>query len=106
MRLIHYNPQWLNLGERFGLGITMECLNHSGHLSAILFSNPVDGGPPFQGSSWNQMLELVGSQLFRGCGDFRWERKGDTFETLTLLPSVNMHSCGHFNIESGEIKVC
>lgn len=36
----------------------------------------------------------------------KWHRSGDTFETLTLSPSVNCEGFGHWhgNIAGGEVK--
>lgn len=39
-------------------------------------------------------------------GSFKWEREGDTFETLTLKPSVDASGWGHWHgwITNGEVK--
>lgn len=59
----------------------------------IPLANPLDGGPP---------LEPERS---------RWLREGDTFESLTLAPSIRRiphdGSCGwHGFIRRGEIETC
>lgn len=51
---------------------------------AILFENPLDGGPALPGTTWI--------------------RTGDTFDTLTLTPSVLNRGCGwHGWIRNGEV---
>lgn len=75
-RLIELAPRWLHSGEgRAGMGVSFECPCCSGtdHCIRLVvwFSNPIDGGTPMPG------------------GTYRWRRIGDTFETLTLIPSVD-----------------
>lgn len=53
----------------------------------VLFSNPPDGGPPVP----------PGSQLPGENDGRRWQRTGDTLETLTLSPSVDCSRCGHWH---------
>lgn len=118
MRLTDLEPKWIDLGDRHGLGILWRC--QTGHCqghNATLFANPLDGGPPFDGDTWrllDELLKVPGligyedesnlRKLVRGCGMFRWQRTGDTFDTLSLTPSVNAHDCGHFFITAGDIR--
>jgi hypothetical protein len=56
----------------------------------VAFANPLDGGPPH--------ISL---------GEPTWQRTGDTFETLTLSPSIlrtRPYGCGwHGFITDGEV---
>lgn len=84
MKIIDLNPKWIGAGgegifdkdgnpvpERHGVGIAFDCPCGCGTHGYVPFSNPLDGGPPCHGRS-----------------DDAWQRTGDTFETLTLTPSI------------------
>lgn len=115
-RLTDFDPQWIDLGDRRGLGFICRCTTgHCDGYNVVLLANPLDGGPPFAGDSWallDELLELPGfvgydgkglRRLVRGCGAYRWQRdpKTSTFEDLSLTPSVNAHECGHFTVTNG-----
>lgn len=53
----------------------------------VPFANPIDGGEPL-----DRTKNL-------------WQRTGETFETLTLSPSVDVskYGCWHGHIQNGEI---
>lgn len=116
VRLIDLDPHWIDLGERRGLGILYRCMvGHCNGYNAPLFANPLDGGPPFAGDSWALLDELLQTDLIgygpdglrrlvRGCGDCRWTRKGETFEALSMTPSVNAHECGHLTLTDGVFR--
>jgi hypothetical protein len=104
MRLIDLHPQFYGAGgdaitdkhgnpvpERHGLGVTFDCPCGCEHPIAIPFVNPLDGGPKH------------GDDPRRG-----WQRTGDSFETLTLSPSIlRMDGCGwHGWVTEGEIIKC
>lgn len=106
MRLVDLNPRWVSAGpRRRGVGVCFDCPGaccadkplselHPGdkpedqtkERACVFFSNPVDGGPPV------------------GDGP-HWERTGDAFEDLTLSPSVDGSSHGHWHgwIRGGEV---
>lgn len=111
-RLTDFNPQWIDIGDRRGLGFLFRCTTgHCDGFNIVLFANPLDGGPALEGNTFPVYEKLVaaglvnteGRRLHRGCGLFRWNRdpKTTTFETLTLNPSVDSHECGHFTIVNG-----
>lgn len=55
---------------------------------AVLFENPSDGGPPAP----------LGSGLVGENAGKRWHRvSGDTIDTLTLTPSIDCSTCGHWH---------
>lgn len=100
MRLIQLHPRFVGAGgegvfnpgpdgtlvpapERTGVGISFDCPcptctaartgdeDRDFHLRVYVgFANPLDGGPAFEG------------------GGPKWVRTGDTFETMTLQPSI------------------
>lgn len=76
--------------ERRGIGVMLDCpCGKCGVDLYVPFHNPLDGGPP---------VDLHGA---------KWNREGDTIETLTLSPSilrtVEKGGCGwHGFIRNGE----
>lgn len=103
MRLSDLNPRWCGAGgenisdkdgnpvpARHGVGMTFDCPCGCGTRGYIPFVQPLDGGPPLEGDAP------------------RWSRTGETFETLTLTPSILRRrehgGCGwHGFITNGEV---
>jgi hypothetical protein len=103
MRLTDLNPLWVDAGgpgisdrngnpvpARHGIGIIFDCPCGCRMRSYVDFSNPLDGGPPFRDDGHS------------------WQRTGETFETLTLYPSIKRDRawCGcawHGWIKGGEV---
>jgi hypothetical protein len=73
MKLTELDPHWTcdTLG-RHGQGLSFECPVHRDHRLAVPFANPVDGG------------EKMTSKR-----NFWWQRTGETFDTMTLGPSID-----------------
>jgi hypothetical protein len=71
-----------------GVGVCFDCPcgNHADdHRCYVPFSNPIGPGPHVNGKGW--------------------QRTGDTFETLTLRPSVHRLGCGwHGFISAGDVS--
>jgi hypothetical protein len=83
--------------RREGVGLACDCPCGCGSAMFIPFANPLDGGP---------------NEHPKG-----WQREGDTFETLTLRPSIRRlkwtdthgveHGCGwHGFITNGDAAAC
>lgn len=96
MKLTDLNPRWVGSGgegisdkdgnpvpARHGVGVSFDCpcpvctaqrtgeVEKDFHLRVfVAFTNPLDGGPPHDGSG------------------VHWQRTGDTFETLMTAPSI------------------
>jgi hypothetical protein len=100
-RLVDLHPVWVGAGgegirnadgspapARTGIGVSFDCPDGCGKHCFIPFENPLDGGPP---------IHPVSAQ---------WKRTGDTFETLTLRPSLQrLGGCRwHGYITNGEAK--
>ncbi len=93
MKLVDLEPRWISGGGRRGLGLMLncpgKCCTGPGAVERIpvWFANPLDGGP-------------TASADGRG-----WQRTGDTFEALTLTPSIDASRSGHFHgfITAGEV---
>lgn len=100
MRLSDLDPVWIVTGDgRHGMGVTFECPcakcraagpPYEARRLFAMFSNPIDGGPP---------------EPPDGRPSPRWKRSGDTFETLTLTPSIDASASGHWHgfITNGEV---
>lgn len=111
VRLLDLKPRWIDWENRRGLGVEFGCMvgSHNGwpceERLMVLFANPLDGGEPWPGESRTLILKLITKEELRhrivGCGPCRWKRTGETFETLTLRPSVNAYSCGHLTLTEG-----
>jgi len=114
MRLSELNPHWTSewtapdTPQRHGQGVMLDCPHCvlAGIKSSdqrmvripVGFKNPLDGGAPFGPES-----RPDGAPIPRPL----WQRAGDTFETLTLAPSIDAsktHEGGwHGHIRQGEI---
>lgn len=90
VRLVDIGPRWINYGDRKGVGISFECMaRHCGGRIRVLFANPLDGG-----QAWPDDEQ-------HGGGPYRWHRSGETFETLSMTPSVDADVCGHMTLTNG-----
>lgn len=95
MRLTDLNPSWvvdavLVLGGtartyegRHGMVVSFECPcclgTHRATRLAVWFANPIDGEPATDDATT------------------LWQREGESFETLTLSPSVDASEHGHWH---------
>lgn len=103
MKLIDLDPHWVgNGGEgvtdrngnavpwRDAVAISFKCPCGDGREVCLMLRNPLDGGPPLEGYEGHS-----------------WQREGETFETLTLTPSIQRADPGgcrwHGFITNGEI---
>lgn len=82
--------------RREGVGVLLDCpcgRRDEDHQLYVPFANPVDGGAPLETGK-----------------NHGWQRTGDTFETLTLTPSILRtppYGCGwHGFITNGEVIQC
>lgn len=122
-KLTDFAPQWIDHAGRRGLGLFMTSPVNPKWRLCVLFANPLDGGPAWLGESrdllavmfpvqtepgkpdakgrWDGDVDAEGRWLM-ACGSFRWQRTGDTFESLSLSPSVDAHNMGHFTITNGQ----
>ena len=104
MKLIDLDPRWVNAGGpgvtkdgkpvpiRIGVGISFDCPCGCEIRVYVDFSNPIDGLGPAS----------------RQAESHSWNRTGNTFETLTLTPSIlrsrDKGGCGwHGFVTAGEV---
>lgn len=105
MRLVDLHPRFFGNGgagvtdregqpvpERLGVGLGFDCpcgkCDNEFTWVYVAFTNPLDGGPPVHDE-----------------GEPTWQRTGETFDTLTLAPSILRRTdCGwHGFIRDGGI---
>lgn len=95
MRLTDLSPAWVGtLDGRHGTGVSFDCpccrtrggADRIVRRIHVMFVEPLDGGAPV-----------------RSHGPL-WKRIGESFETLTLTPSVDASSDGHWHghVTNGE----
>lgn len=94
-RLVDLNPKWFGIygapDSKVGVIFDCPCQSDScewGGKIAISFKNPIFGNP-----------EPVSDEKL-------WQRTGETFETLTLSPSI--HCVGHWHgwLQNGVLTSC
>lgn len=85
-----YNSDGTPATPRFGVGLASLCPCGCGDRLYVAFANPIDGGSPYINE-----------------GQPIWDRVGESFETLTLSPSIlRVGGCGwHGFIRDGEIII-
>lgn len=103
MKLVDLHPHWYGAGgegisdadgnpvpERHGIGILFDCPCGCGEQVGVAFDRPLDGQPPLHSERAT------------------WQRTGDTFETLTLRPSILRGSGCHWHgfVTDGEVTTC
>ncbi len=91
VRLTDLDPKWISDNDRIGIGLTFEC--PCGRCASasrairipVFFERPLSGGPEQ--------------------GKLLWRRTGDTFEALTLSPSIDMSAHGHWHgwVQNGAV---
>lgn len=103
MKLLDLNPEWSGCGgegvtnadgspvpRRERVAVLLDCPCGCAHRLHVPFANPPDGlGPIYQ--------------------DYGWQRTGETFEDLTLTPSIQREfpaRCWHGFITNGEVLTC
>ncbi len=72
---------------RAGMGITFLCPHCKTQPLGVWFANPIDGGP----AAPDDLCRDSNGNIVR------WQRIGDTFETLTLVPSIDTSQHGHWH---------
>jgi hypothetical protein len=101
------------------------CPHCRGGYICITLANPLDGGAPFEiGTDRSRPIRRLWTLLYGDLEDpavkgavlpkgtwvippgFLWRRAGETFETLTLSPSVDASraGCWHGFIRNGEAR--
>ena len=100
MKLTDLEPRWIGTGgegvydknmnpvpARHGVAISFDCPCGCEYPLCVMFANPIDGGEPIRDRT-------------------TWQRTGETFEDLTLTPSIlRVGGCvWHGFITNGEVR--
>jgi hypothetical protein len=100
VRLTDLNPKWIALEENGdALGVTFLCPHCRQAHVGVYFAEPVDtNGVPGIDPSLPLFIAQHPENLY-------WHRAGDSFDTLTLTPSVDVSKHGHWHgfVTGGEI---
>ncbi len=73
------------------------CCVGSGQRLAIFFANPISGQPAdVSNAGFKKRIEARHLEDHH-IGDMRWQRTGETFEALTLSPSIDCSAWGHWH---------
>jgi len=101
MRLTDLDPRWISFDERL-VGITFRC-PHCKTTRLTVYFEPTSFRR--QVSQMHEVLGDVHSDWVPSRTDFAWERIGDTFEELTIIPSVDASRSGHWHghVKKGEV---
>lgn len=101
MKLTELNPRWVGIGSGTDFiisGLTFDCPHCKNQRLGVSFKPPIDPkGWTLRGVTWNH-------------SNIEWYRTGDSFETITLSPSIDASQQridvpGHWHgfIKNGEI---
>jgi hypothetical protein len=101
MRLTDLNPKWIlptslwSSPDPYYVAIKFDCPHCRTQRLVCFFEPPIDPSGLKAKYGWSEFDK----------DKPKWKRRGDTFETLTLEPSVNFDSTGHFHghITNGEV---
>jgi hypothetical protein len=107
MKLTDLNPRWCaeaGAPEGTKQGIGFDCPHCRKIRLAIFFDPPIEGRIPDIKAV--QQSQADGHLDDHHIGRILWRRAGDTFENLSLSPSIDASAFGHWHgyITDGEIR--
>ena len=101
MRLVDCHPRWITPANwcspsLFAIGLTFTC-PVCGWPACFYFKPPIDPDGLQAKYEWPDFPAPN--------GQLQWTRRGESFETLTMEPSLNNDTagCGHWNLTNGEL---
>lgn len=98
VKLGELTPRWFTLGHwasesPFRIGLTFECPHCRSERLGVLFDPPIDP----DGIQARAQFAYDPATYGAAVGMHVWKREGDTFDTLTLTPSVDGSQVGHWH---------
>lgn len=116
MRLVDLDPKWWAAQGRIGQGMVFLCPHCRQGYLCVAFANPLDGGQPWNiGTEEHRPISALWDILYDGGvipvgtwivpPGYSWQRVGETFDSLSLSPSVDASKagCWHGFLTNGEI---
>ncbi len=114
MRLTELEPRWFDVPgigtDKDGVAFLCPCASCIANPSkrtrlAAQFANPVGADPKPLMSLEDKLRHAHELGTFDVPPGYLWKRTGETFETLTLSPSVDASASGHWHghITDGEV---
>jgi hypothetical protein len=108
MRLADLHPRWIGDHDAppdAKQGVGFECPHCRSVRLCVWFANPICPNPPVDPAAANLRQATHGHLADHHMGDQHWQRTGDTFETLTLSPSIDCSRFGHWHghVQDGAI---
>lgn len=109
VNLIDLEPRWcaqFGAPEDAKQGVSFQCPHCKAVRLAIFFANPICSNPAADLKQVHRDQAYEGHLGDHHIGGIAWQRSGETFETLTLSPSVDASSFGHWHgwIQNGEVR--
>lgn len=107
MKLTDLSPRWFDV-PGVGTdkdGVTFLCPHCNTTRLAVQFANPVGTTPKPPMSLDDKLRHVHDLGTFDVPPGYLWQRTGETFETLTLSPSVDASASGHWHgfVANGEV---
>jgi len=104
MRLSDLEPRWITgkrsdaleaKGKRGDVGLSFLCPHCREVRLAVPFAPPIDEGILWLWAGWDNQFK----------GRPIWTRTGETFDTITLTPSIDVSASGHWHgfIQGGDV---
>jgi hypothetical protein len=100
MRLSELEPRWVadfNAPSDAKQGVSFLCPHCRQIRLAIFFDVPVCSNNPVDITALHRLQADHGYLADHHIGRILWHREGDSFETLTLTPSVDTSHFGHWH---------
>lgn len=101
MKLTDLNPRWVGIhnwcsDSVYHIGITFDSPLRTGQRLSVLFDPPIDSDRLAAKYGWGLPFPDMK----------HWKRVGDTFDTLTLTPSLDFSAAGEWHgfITEGDAK--
>ena len=106
MKLIELNPRWFDVPgigtNKDGMTFVCPCakcqpVHENSRRLGIQFANPVGGEPLPLMTQKQKMVHVHELRTFDIAMNYLWQRTGETFEDMTLSPSIDASNSGHWH---------
>ena len=110
MKLIDLEPKWITYNHSDGVilcGVTFLCPHCRALRLGVCFDVPLDPTGLIKQLAATHGVAEWAPDAIRGMNDGRlWHRTGDTFDDLTLTPSIDCSRSGHWHgfITAGQVQ--